>query len=164
MADYKDRLLETLEVQRAHVLGILEGLSDEALHQKDLPSGWSCLGLLRHLALDNERFWFSDVMAGQVLSEAEAAEAVGDAWDVPDAISGQEMFDLYRREIARANVVIASYDLSEPPHNWPAERWPDWQLKDLNEILLHVITETACHAGHFDVVRELTDGRLWMVL
>jgi hypothetical protein len=30
--------------------------------------------------------------------------------------------------------------------------------------MLHVITETACHAGHLDAVRELIDGRTWMVL
>jgi hypothetical protein len=28
--------------------------------------------------------------------------------------------------------------------------------------MLHVITETACHAGHLDAARELIDGRLWM--
>jgi hypothetical protein len=31
-------------------------------------------------------------------------------------------------------------------------------------VLLHVVTETACHAGHLDAARELTDGRTWMVL
>jgi hypothetical protein len=32
------------------------------------------------------------------------------------------------------------------------------------EVLLHVITETACHAGHLDAARELIDGRQWIVL
>jgi len=30
--------------------------------------------------------------------------------------------------------------------------------------MLHVIVETACHAGHLDAVRELIDGRRWLVL
>jgi hypothetical protein len=30
--------------------------------------------------------------------------------------------------------------------------------------MLHVITETAVHAGHLDAVRELIDGRQWLVL
>jgi hypothetical protein len=38
------------------------------------------------------------------------------------------------------------------------------RLDDLREILLHVIAETACHAGHLDTARELIDGRQWMVL
>jgi hypothetical protein len=34
----------------------------------------------------------------------------------------------------------------------------------LRETILHLITETACHAGHLDAVRELIDGRTWPVL
>jgi hypothetical protein len=30
--------------------------------------------------------------------------------------------------------------------------------------MLHVIAETACHAGHLDAVREILDGRQWIVL
>lgn len=52
-------LLAYLNAQRAHVLGILEGLEEEALRRPVLPSGWSCLGLVRHLALDDERFWLA---------------------------------------------------------------------------------------------------------
>jgi len=37
-------------------------------------------------------------------------------------------------------------------------------MDDLREILLHVITETACHAGHLDAARELIDGKQWLVL
>jgi hypothetical protein len=32
------------------------------------------------------------------------------------------------------------------------------------EVILHVVVETATHAGHLDAVRELVDGRQWMVL
>jgi Protein of unknown function (DUF664) len=45
---------------------------------------------------------------------------------------------------------------------WPDELWPNWKLQDLRAVLLHVITETACHAGHLDAVRELIDGRTWL--
>jgi Protein of unknown function (DUF664) len=57
--------LSSLTAQRDHVLGILEGLPDEALRRSVLPSGWTCLGLVRHLAIDVERFWFRSIMAGQ---------------------------------------------------------------------------------------------------
>jgi hypothetical protein len=36
-------------------------------------------------------------------------------------------------------------------------------MDDLHEIILHVMVETACHAGHLDAVRELLDGRQWRV-
>jgi len=49
-------LLSYLNAQREHTLGILEGLGEEALRRPILPSGWTSLGLVRHLALDVERF------------------------------------------------------------------------------------------------------------
>ncbi len=49
-------LLSYLGAQRDHVLGILEGLDEDVLRRPVLPSGWTCLGLVRHLALDVERF------------------------------------------------------------------------------------------------------------
>lgn len=36
--------------------------------------------------------------------------------------------------------------------------------RELRETILHVVAETACHAGHLDVVGELIDGRSWLVL
>src|SRR3954470_3564276 len=62
-----------LDAQRRHVLGILEGLDDEALVRPVLPSGWSCAGMLQHLALDVERFWFRCVISG----EPEAIDSLG---------------------------------------------------------------------------------------
>ncbi|MFB7715796.1 DUF664 domain-containing protein, partial [Streptomyces sp. NPDC056105] len=60
-----DALKGALDRQREHVVGILAGLSEEDLRRPVLPSGWSCLALLRHLTLDVERFWFSGVIAGE---------------------------------------------------------------------------------------------------
>ena len=50
----KDVLRRFLEQQRKHVAGILDGLSEEDLRRPVLPSGWSCLGMVKHLALSDE--------------------------------------------------------------------------------------------------------------
>jgi len=65
-------LVSSLNAQRDHVLGILEGLSEEALRRPVLPSGWTCLGLVRHLAIDVERFWFASIIAGKRSNSARA--------------------------------------------------------------------------------------------
>jgi Protein of unknown function (DUF664) len=46
------------------------------------------------------------------------------------------------------------------------ERWGAWgsRFSDLRFVMLHVLKETSCHAGHLDAVRELIDGRQWIVL
>lgn len=153
-------LLSSLSAQRDHVLGILEGLPDEALRRPVLPSGWTCLGLVRHLAIDVERFWFRSIVAGQQVEPRESDAAV---WQVAPDEPAESVLDLYRREIELADAIIAVTPLDTAPARWPDE-WASWRLQDLREILLHVITETACHAGHLDAVRELIDGRTWLVL
>jgi len=158
----KTLLLSCLNAQRDHVLGILDGLSDEAMHRPMLPSAWTCAGLVHHLTLDDERFWFSTIMAGQ--GENETEENRESAWIVPTDISAEALLAGYRDEIARANAIIERTPLEAPPGWWPEDQWPGWRLKDLREVILHVITETACHAGHADAARELIDGRRWMVL
>lgn len=156
-------LLGHLRAQRQHVLGIVEGLDGEALRRPVLPSGWSIVGLVNHLALDDERFWFQAVVAGDfdVIAEIEAAD--GDAWRVPGEMSARSVVDRYRDKIARADDVIAATPLDGEPRWWPAF-FGEWRMNSLREVLLHVITETACHTGHLDAARELIDGKQWMVL
>jgi uncharacterized damage-inducible protein DinB len=162
MGDEKAVLLAYLNVQRNHVLGILDGLSDEDLRRPVLPSGWTPLALLQHLALDDERFWFRGVVAGET-PVIDGVAAGYDAWKVDPEATADEIFQLYRGEIERADAVIAATSLDAPPAWWP-DFFGNFRLDNLRDVLLHVITETACHAGHADVVRELIDGRRWMVL
>lgn len=143
-------LLAYLSAQRDHVLGILEGLSDEDLRRPVLPSGWSCVGLVQHLSLDVERFWFREIVAGETIDSDESTEITSSAWQTPPTVLVDTVFERYGDEIARANVVISATSLAAPPAYWPEYRWPTWRLQNLRQTILHVITETACHAGHLD--------------
>jgi hypothetical protein len=156
----RQSLLSSLNDQRAHVLGILEGLPEADLRRPVLPSGWTCLGLVRHLALDVERFWFRAVVAGKQVD----LESGDGAWQVPPGASAQTVFDVYRREVALANAIIADAPLDGAPAWWPETLFGGLPPQSLRETILHVVTETACHAGHLDAVRELIDGRRWLVL
>jgi Protein of unknown function (DUF664) len=155
-------LLSSLSDQRNHVLGILEGLTDDQLRTPILPSGWSCLGLVQHLTISVERFWFRGIVAGEPAYVSTSDDEAEAAWRVPADQTAAAVLDAYRREIELADAVIAATSLSQPPAIWPVEIWPNWRLPDFRAIMLHVITETACHAGHLDASRELIDGRQWM--
>jgi len=157
-------LLAYLNAQREHVLGILEGLDEEALRRPVLPSGWSCLGLVRHLALDDERFWFRGIVAGEQTVIDQVAEGPDDAWQVGPDVPVEAVFDMYRQQIDLTNAIITATPLDAAPAWWPKELFGDWRLDNLREIILHVLTETAVHAGHLDAARELIDGRTWLVL
>jgi len=152
----REALLDWLVAQRGHVLGVLSGLSEEDLRQPVLPSGWSCLAVVRHLAVDDERFWIRAVAAGEPLSLTDDT-----GWQLDPVESSKDVFDLYRREIAASDAVLAGLSLDAPPARWP-DYFEDWRLADVREVILHVITETATHAGHLDAARELLDGRTWM--
>ena len=155
-------MLACLEAQRSHVMGILDGLPDEALHRAVLPSGWSSVGLVQHLAIDVERFWFRVILAGETIIEDES-DSSESAWVVSPDTQAADIFDLYRKEIGLANDIIANTGLDAEPRYWP-EFFGDWRLPDMRAILLHVIAETACHAGHLDAAREMIDGHTWLIL
>ncbi|MFH9400537.1 DinB family protein [Streptomyces sp. NPDC017638] len=156
-------LLSVLDAQRRHVLGILDGLAPEALRRPVLPSGWSCLGLVQHLALDVERFWFRAVITGDP-AVIEALDDIDEAWQVAPGVSHTEVLDRYRAEADLTNAAVATADADTPLAWWPLHLFGEPHLHTVRDVLLHVIAETACHAGHLDAARELIDGRQWMVL
>jgi len=157
-------LLASLTIQRNHVLGILEGLTDDQLRRPVLPSGWSCLGMVQHLTISDERFWFRGIVGGDsACVSASADEAKAEAvWQVAPDAPAAAVLRAYRQEIELADAVIAATPLDQPPAIWLTEIWPNWRLPNLRAVILHVITETACHAGHLDAARELIDGHQWM--
>ncbi|HEY3906221.1 MAG TPA: DinB family protein [Streptosporangiaceae bacterium] len=154
-------LLSYLSQQREHVLGILENLPEEAMRRPVLPTGWTCAGLVQHLTMDVERFWFRQVMAGEQL---QPDEFTGNAWQVQPEVSAEAVLQRYQREIDRADKIITATSLEAPPAWWPDFFAPSFHLDNLRQVLLHVITETACHAGHLDAARELVDGQTWLIL
>lgn len=158
-------LLDHLRSVRRHVLGALDGLDDAALHRPVLPSGWSGLGLIRHLTVDVELFWFRAVLAADpvAIAQLDARTDTG-VWHVPADAAGAPILEAYRDEAARSDAIIAAADLDAAPAWWPTELFGDWRLENARELVLHVLVETSTHAGHLDAARELIDGRTWLVL
>lgn len=163
MADEAKDLQGSLDQVRRHVLGIVDGLSEEQCRRPVLPSGWSCLGLVNHLAIDVERFWFRAVMS----ADQAAWDSFDDgpsAWQVAPGVGYPHVAALYRDEISASDQVIAALPIDAPPAAWPEGMFGSFRLYTLREVMLHTLTETAVHAGHLDAARELIDGRQWMVL
>jgi hypothetical protein len=157
----REALLGALRAQREHVLEAVEGLPDEALRRPVLPSGWTCLGLVQHLTLDVERFWFRAVAAGETVD----LESGDGAWRVAADTPADAVLGAYRAEAQLSDAVITSApDLAAGPAWWPVEIFADLPVRDLRGTILHVLTETACHAGHLDAARELLDGHQHQVL
>lgn len=160
-------LLGRLAGARAHVLAAVDGLDEDQLRRPVLPSGWSALGMLRHLTISDERYWFATAMGGQPLDwpSGLGPDDPTPEWRVGEEESSADVLADYRRAIEESDRVIAGLSLDDPPRqpdDWWAASGQDFA--DLRAILLHVIVETATHAGHLDAARELIDGHQHLVV
>jgi len=155
----KRELLEWLDAQRTHVADQVRAMPPEARRVSQVPSGWTPRGLVRHLTLDVERVWFRAVMAGE---QVELPQGY-DGWTAPDDQSDDELLEQYAEECRRATAAVETLPLDAEPVWWFEDAGTP-PVSSLREVFLHVIVETAVHAGHLDVCRELVDGGQRLVL
>ncbi|WP_202918939.1 DinB family protein [Saccharothrix deserti] len=149
----KNALTMFLDAQRGAVLAILEGLDGEALAKAVLPSGWTPLGMVEHLGYA-ERHWFQEILTGR----ADPLPWPDDPEPLTTPRPPSEVFAFYQDQCERSNAILASTPLSTPPLGRHPGDLGD-EITDLRRIVLHMIEETARHAGHLDAVRELIDGK-----
>jgi hypothetical protein len=117
--------------------------------------------MVKPLALAVEHYWIRCIVAGESLDFfTENGLQNNGEWRLSAQDTGSSIFELYRSEIARSNEIIRATPLETPPAI-KEEWWGDWDVADLRFVVLHLIEETACHAGHLDAARELIDGRQW---
>jgi len=151
-------LLAFLDAQRRSVVAIVEGLAPDAVQQSVVPSRWTPLSLVEHLARA-EYFWFEAVVAGQVgpapwsVSNHDAPQG-GRA---TDPLTWDDVLAIYLEQCGRSDRVVAARALDAEPTVPVPPDMPD-EIHDVRTIILHMIEETARHAGHLDIARELIDG------
>ncbi|TNH25369.1 DinB family protein [Micromonospora orduensis] len=141
-----------LDFHRAVVLRKVRGLADVDAYRRLVPSATTLAGLVKHLTLV-ERNWFATLLApapGDVYLNSAEDAAASFAIDDQDTVAG--LVEAYERACDRSREVVARFDLDHVvPHPQLGEVSVRW-------ILVHMIEETARHAGHADILRELTDG------
>jgi uncharacterized damage-inducible protein DinB len=153
MDDEKKALLAFLEWQRASVLAIIDGLDADALTASVVPSGWTPLGLVEHLGYA-ERHWFQEIATGS----ADPLPWPDDNTPLLTSRPPSAVLEFYRDQCERSDAIITALPLSSPPRALHPGALGE-QITDLRGIILHMIEETARHAGHLDIVRELMDGK-----
>ena len=155
----RDMLGQYLDYQRATMLAKAAGLSQEQLGRPHPPSSLTLAGLLYHLALVEET-WMVYRFAGRPTPEPWAGIDfdADPEWEFrtaatlePDAVR-----ERYEEACARSrDIAAAAGDLDQLSvvHR-------DGQHFTLRWVLLHLLEETARHAGHADLIRERVDGRV----
>ena len=144
--DERELLLEWLGYLRGAVLRKIEGLDDEQASWRPNGSLISLIGIVNHLTRVEWR-WIDGGMRGEEVTRTEAEFEPGPELTVEAAVAA------YRDRARATDATVRSIpSLTEPCRGWGGEG------KDLRWVLLHLINETARHAGHADATRELLDG------
>lgn len=160
MTDYdpKATLHRYLQSSRETVVWKLEGLSEYDVRRPMTSTGTNLLGLVKHLAAVEIGYFGETFGRPSELPmpwAEEDAEDNADMWATAEE-SREHILGLYRQAWKHADATIEELGLDSLGRVpwWPSER----AEVTLHQILVHVVTETARHAGHADIVRELIDG------
>jgi uncharacterized damage-inducible protein DinB len=160
--DERGQLLEYLEQQRGFVRLAAYGLTDEQARLSPSVSALSIGGLVKHVARVEEHW------TGIVLQRpsTRGSEDYAEGFRLGDDESFEEMLALYQSIAAETDRVVKELPLETPV---PVPQGVPWFPKDIDAwnvrwVLLHLIEETARHAGHADIVRESIDGATWFAL
>jgi uncharacterized damage-inducible protein DinB len=151
-------LVEYLDYQRETVLAKTEGLTPKQMVQRHPPSALTLAGLLYHLALVEES-WLEVRFSG--LAEREPWGGVD--WEAdPDweyraaeGVDPEQLRERYREACERSRSVVSAASGSD---QLSVRTLRDGRHFSLRWVLLHLIEETARHAGHADTLREAIDG------
>jgi uncharacterized damage-inducible protein DinB len=153
-------LVESLARTRHFLRHTVRDLTDEQAAQRTTASELCLGGLIKHVTM-TERQWIRFISAGpsaMAWDESTAGDWLSAFRMVPgDTLAG--LLEEYAEAAGETAALVAglpdldaAQPLPEAPWFPPGARW------SARRVLLHVIAETAQHAGHADIIRESLDG------
>lgn len=154
-------LLETLAKHRNFLRYTVRELTDEQAAQRPTASGLCLGGLIKHVTV-GERQWVDFILDGPSAMDHGKDWQVGDWLDIfrmrdDETLAG--VLAEYEQVAGRTDQIVATLPDLDAAHPLPTAAWfdPDasWSAR---RVLLHLIAETAQHAGHADILRETLDG------
>jgi uncharacterized protein DUF664 len=153
IAGEREQLTGFLDHQRATVVWKASGLTDEQARRSLVPSELTTIaGLLPHLQL-NEEYWFGTVVGGAPDAWDEILKADPDAeFRIGARKPMSELIADYQAQCGKSREIVAAHDLDE------VVSLPSGRELTVRWVVIHMIEETARHAGHLDLIREMTDG------
>ena len=141
-----ETVLALLQYQRDSLVRKVSGLGSPEARRSPVPSGTTLLWLIKHMA-GAEIIWLQDRFAGRAVEIPDEIVHPDDTLD--SAVACYQ--ETWRQSAA---IVRGSASLDEPCRH--PDRLP---VVNLRWVLDHLLEETARHAGHADILRELIDGQ-----
>jgi hypothetical protein len=109
--------------------------------------------MVKHLAWV-EIWWFQMVMAGRQIEEPWGEDDPDADFRIEPHETTEQILNFYREACAESRAIVdATDDLNAESLRDGPKKW------NLRRTMIHMIEETARHAGHADILRELSDGQ-----
>jgi hypothetical protein len=162
LAGERADLLETLAKHRYFMRHTVNGLTDEQAARRATVSELCLGGLIKHVAF-TERQWINFILDGpSAMANPAAGNATADWAGGFRMLEGETLAGLlteYEQVARRTDDLVATLPDLGISHPLPEAPWFEqgahWSAR---RVFLHVIAETAQHAGHADIIRESIDG------
>ncbi len=160
----RDDLLESLAAHRGFLIHTVQGLTDDQARLRTTVSELTLGGLIKHVALI-ESGWVDFVVDGpstmEMTENSYAEHADGFVLREDETLAG--VLADYEKVAQRTDDLVrtlpdlgASQALPEAPWFAPGAR------RSARRVFVHIVAETAQHAGHADILREALDGQKTM--
>ena len=138
---------------RTVIVEICSGLPAEVVTRPDEVTGYSLLGLVKHLTLAEDT-WFEQRGAARPIGFDWSPEDPDSDFRIEPGETPEKIIEGYRAACARSRAVVDELgfdgELRDPAYAGYTIRW----------VVMHMGTETARHCGHADIIRERLDGRI----
>ncbi|MDF3049605.1 MAG: hypothetical protein K0R87_1243 [Pseudonocardia sp.] len=167
-------ILETLRTHRYFLRHTVDGLTDEQARLTPTVSALSLGGLIKHVA-STESGWVDFIERGpesmpsvegnyeDLDPNSELMQEWANAFRLlPDETLADALAE-YERVAARTDALVESLPDLDAAHPLPPAPWfPPGATRSARRVFLHIVAETAQHAGHADIIRETIDGQKTM--
>lgn len=146
-SDERSQLEAFLATYRELLAQTLDGLTEDEVRQRLVPSKTTLLGLVKHAAYV-ERIWFFEAVTGRSRQELDLPATVDESYDLDDADRSESILENFRSVCAESSAAVSGLALEDvvTGHRFGAI--------NLRWIYLHLIREYAHHCGHADILRE----------
>jgi uncharacterized damage-inducible protein DinB len=145
----KELLEQFLDYHRATIVQKCDGLTEEELRRRLVPSQTSLLGILKHLAYV-ELGWFQNTFANLNVADPGKDDPDWD-WRLQEGESFETILAFYNDQCAKSRAITRAADLDDIALHPKVDKSLGW-------ILVHMVEETSRHNGHADILREQIDG------
>ena len=159
-------LLETLAAHRHFLRVTVRGLTDEQARRRTTASELTLGGLVKHVA-HQEANWVRFIVEGTEAMATPTDAAGFEKWASEFRLLPGETLESalaeYEEVAARTDELVRTLPDLDASHPLPEAPWfQPGAVRSARRVFLHIVAETAQHAGHADILRESLDGQKTM--